>query len=128
MIAAKARGALIDACAAYRENDSQVRALFAAVIMPHVAPTAEVLFLVCMSEQLCQQACGLQEALFQLLRIAGLLESLPLPPRSPHADMVAASISQRATLREREVSSSSFVVSMHEQKQNLPFCIYTFCS
>ena len=50
--------------------------------------------------------CGLQEALFQLLRIAGLLESLPLPPRSPHADMVAASISQRATLQEREVSSS----------------------
>ncbi|CAL8469335.1 g8876 [Coccomyxa elongata] len=65
VIAAKARGALIDACAAYRENDSQ-------------------------------------EALFQLLRIAGLLESLPLPPRSPHADMVAASISQRATLQERE--------------------------
>ncbi|KAK9908012.1 hypothetical protein WJX75_001523 [Coccomyxa subellipsoidea] len=65
VIAAKARGALIDACAAYRENNSQ-------------------------------------EALYQLLRIAGLLEALPLPPRSPQADMVAASISQRATLQERE--------------------------
>lgn len=51
-----------------------------------------------------QQACGFQEALYQLLRIAGLLEALPLPPRSPQADMVAASISQRATLQEREVT------------------------
>ena len=54
--------------------------------------------------QASQQACGVQEALYQLLRIAGLLESLPLPPRSPQADMVAASISQRATLQEREVT------------------------
>ncbi len=44
-----------------------------------------------------------QEAFFQLLRLAGLLDALPLPPASPQADMVAASISRRATLAEREV-------------------------
>ena len=44
-----------------------------------------------------------QEALYQLLRLAGLLDALPLPPGSPQADMVAASIAQRATLAEREV-------------------------
>ena len=45
----------------------------------------------------------LQEAIYQLLRLAGLLEALPLPARSAQADLVAASISQKATLAEREV-------------------------
>ena len=46
----------------------------------------------------------LQEAIYQLLRLAGLLEALPLPGGSAQADLVAASISQKATLAEREVS------------------------
>ena len=50
-----------------------------------------------------------QEALFQLLRLAGLLDALPLPPGSAQADMVAASISQRATLPEREVCHAPLV-------------------
>ena len=45
----------------------------------------------------------LQEAIFQLLRLAGLLEALPLPPGSAQADLVAASISQSASLAERKV-------------------------
>ena len=45
----------------------------------------------------------LQEAIYQLLRLAGLLEALPLPVGSAQADLVAASISQKATLAEREV-------------------------
>ena len=49
----------------------------------------------------------LQEAIYQLLRLAGLLEALPLPARSAQADLVAASISQKATLAEREASSHS---------------------
>ena len=44
-----------------------------------------------------------QEAVFQLLRLAGLLDALPLPPGSAQADMVAAGIANRATLPEREV-------------------------
>jgi hypothetical protein len=44
-----------------------------------------------------------QEAIYQLLRLAGLLEALPLPQGSAQADLVAASISQKATLAEREV-------------------------
>lgn len=47
----------------------------------------------------------LQEAIYQLLRLAGLLEALPLPAGSAQADLVAASISQKATLAEREVPS-----------------------
>ena len=50
-------------------------------------------------------AACLQEAFFQLLRLAGLLDAMPLPPGSAQADMVAASILQRATLLEREVCS-----------------------
>ena len=46
-----------------------------------------------------------QEAIYQLLRLAGLLEALPLPAGSAQADLVAASISQKATLAEREVCS-----------------------
>ena len=46
----------------------------------------------------------LQEAIYQLLRLAGLLEALPLPPGSAQADLVAASISQKATLAERKVA------------------------
>jgi len=49
--------------------------------------------------------CALQEAIYQLLRLAGLLEALPLPAGSAQADLVAASISQKATLAEREVAS-----------------------
>ncbi len=40
--------------------------------------------------------------MFQLLRLAGLLDALPLPPGSAQAEMVAAGLSQRATLPERE--------------------------
>ena len=43
--------------------------------------------------------------MYQLLRLAGLLDALPLPPRSAQADMVAAGIANRATLQEREVGS-----------------------
>lgn len=81
----------------------------------------------------------MQEAFFQLLRLAGLLEALPLPPRSPQADMVAASISQRATLQEREVrflspyllhrlitsenvSALFFQADLSLSKSRLPFC------
>lgn len=45
----------------------------------------------------------MQEAIYQLLRLAGLLDALPLPAGSAQADLVAASISQKATLAEREV-------------------------
>lgn len=41
--------------------------------------------------------------MYQLLRLAGLLDALPLPPGSAQADMVAAGIANRATLPEREV-------------------------
>lgn len=58
----------------------------------------------------------LQEAIYQLLRLAGLLEALPLPARSAQADLVAASISQKATLAEREVN-------LHSQLMRHP-CIY----
>jgi hypothetical protein len=47
-------------------------------------------------------AARAQEAVFQLLRLAGLLDALPLPPGSAQAEMVAAGLSQRATLPERE--------------------------
>lgn len=39
----------------------------------------------------------------QLLKLAGLVTALPLPPKSPHAEMVATGIQQRATLPERQV-------------------------
>lgn len=53
-----------------------------------------------------------QEAIYQLLRLAGLLEALPLPPGSAQADLVAASISQKATLAEREVDPQSYQLSL----------------
>ncbi|KAK9845803.1 hypothetical protein WJX81_002827 [Elliptochloris bilobata] len=65
VVAGRARGALVDACAAYRASDSQ-------------------------------------EAVYQLLRLAGLLDALPLPPHSAQADMVATGLANRATLPERE--------------------------
>ena len=55
----------------------------------------------------------LQEAIFQLLRLAGLLEALPLPPGSAQADLVAASISQSASLAERKVVC------------HIPFCLHS---
>jgi hypothetical protein len=41
-----------------------------------------------------------------MLRLAGLLDALPLPPGSAQADMVATSIAQRATLPERKVCAA----------------------
>ena len=46
---------------------------------------------------------ALQEELYQLLRLMGLMDALPLPKKSPQAEMVAAGLSQKATLPERQV-------------------------
>ena len=43
------------------------------------------------------------EVLSQLMRIVGVLNKMPLPDRSPQADMIAAAVQQRATLEERQV-------------------------
>ena len=45
----------------------------------------------------------MNEVLIQLLRLAGLVTALPLPPRSPQGEMIAAALQQRATLEERQV-------------------------
>ena len=43
------------------------------------------------------------EVLTQLVRIVGVLNKMPLPNRSPQADMIATAVQQRATLEERQV-------------------------
>ncbi|KAK9803595.1 hypothetical protein WJX72_003223 [[Myrmecia] bisecta] len=65
VVAAKARGTLVDACAAYRDMDAQ-------------------------------------EVLYQLLRLAGLLDRFPFARSSPEADMIATAMQQRGTLEERQ--------------------------
>ncbi|DBA73106.1 TPA: hypothetical protein ACH3X2_010045 [Trebouxia sp. C0005] len=42
------------------------------------------------------------EVLNELVRIVGVLDKFPLPPRSPQADMIATAVQQRATLPERQ--------------------------
>jgi len=46
------------------------------------------------------------EVLNELMRIVGVLDKFPLPPRSPQADMIATAVQQRATLPERQVLES----------------------
>ena len=46
------------------------------------------------------------EVLNELVRIVGVLDKFPLPPRSPQADMIATAVQQRATLPERQVLQS----------------------
>ncbi len=137
VVAGRARGALVDACAAYRARDSQARAWAPRHANAHLPPiqargvawvwVAVIAHVRAPCPGVRQSAWALgrgrigyvvgapavmtgrggaaaraQEAVFQLLRLAGLLDALPLPPGSAQAEMVAAGLSQRATLPERE--------------------------